>query len=342
MTELRPVAAAPIDQRNVLIVIPCLNEEPHLPALLAQLLTEAPEASIVVADGGSTDRSVEIVTAIGARHQGLQLLDNTARIQSAGINLAVRRFGRDKDWLLRIDAHCTYPPGYVAALLGSAAAYGADAVVVPMVTQGSGCFQRAAAAAQNSLIGTGGSPHRRIGQGRFVDHGHHALMRLDRFMVAGGYREALSHNEDAELDIRLTNAGARIWLEPRCAIVYHPRGTPGGLWRQYFNYGRGRARTMRLHGLKLKPRQTIPLAVPAAMAMLPFALLAWPFALPALAWAAACMVSGIAIGTAARDACAAGAGIAAMIMHASWSAGYIAGRIGPAQMRPTLPPLEAA
>jgi succinoglycan biosynthesis protein ExoA len=308
---------------RLLVVIPCLNEAAHLPGLLAQLLAEHPGSRIVVADGGSSDGSREIVSELGRAHPGLCLLDNPRRIQSAGINLAVSQLGRDCDWLLRIDAHCDYPAGYGAGLLAAAERSGATSVVVPMITRGRTCFQRAVAAAQNSVIGTGGSPHRHLGTGRFVDHGHHALMRLDLYRQVGGYREDMSHNEDAELDLRLIAAGGSIWLEPGQAITYYPRRDPLSLWRQYRGYGAGRARTLALHRRKPKLRQLVPLGVAGAAGLALGAPLWWPLALPLVSWAVLVLLAGLVVGMRAGGGCALMAGLPAMIMHLAWSIGFI-------------------
>ena len=74
---------------NLLAIIPCLNEEAHLPQLLAQMLRDPAIDLLVVADGGSTDKSRQIVSDY-AETGRVVLLDNKARIQSAGVNLAVR------------------------------------------------------------------------------------------------------------------------------------------------------------------------------------------------------------------------------------------------------------
>lgn len=95
----------PVDPKrnaDVLIVVPCLNEERHLPALLADLLRDAHGACVVVADGGSTDRSRDIVLALARGHANLRLVDNPRRIQSAAVNLAARRHGARRKWLVRI------------------------------------------------------------------------------------------------------------------------------------------------------------------------------------------------------------------------------------------------
>lgn len=314
---------------DLLIVIPCLDEARTLPALIAQFANEAPGATIVVADGGSTDGSPDAVIEAAVLFPQVKLLSNPARLQSAGVNRAAATFGEGRVWLLRVDAHCAYPLGYAATLLNAAAREKADSVVVPMLTRGSACMQRAIAAAQNSRLGTGGSPHRHLSEGQFVDHGHHALFRLAHFTAVGGYDESFSHNEDAELDCRLVQHGARIWLEPAACITYFPRRTLWALFRQYRAYGRGRSRTVRKHGLKLKRRQQLPLLIAPAAVVGGFAVVlgtVWPFALlfaiPAMVWLVASTVYGLALAIDRRDPCVALAGPAAATMHLAWSIGY--------------------
>ncbi|RIV89768.1 glycosyltransferase family 2 protein [Aurantiacibacter xanthus] len=308
---------------SVLAVIPCLNEADHLEALLRQMLRDTTITRLVVADGGSTDASPAIVERLAASDPRLVLLANPDRIQSAGVNRAVARYGEGMDWLVRIDAHCLYPDGYVGILLASAAANGADAVVVPMATEGERGWQKAIAAAQNSVLGTGGSPHRHLGSGRFVDHGHHALMRVSAFRELGGYCETMPCNEDAELDVRQTGRGLRIWLEPAAALTYFPRRSLGALWRQYWRYGAGRARTVKRHGIAMKPRQLAPVAIALAVAALPLALVHWIFAVPAAVWASACLGVGLLVGMRAGAGMALLSGVAAMVMHASWGGGFL-------------------
>jgi succinoglycan biosynthesis protein ExoA len=339
-TGARPDANRYHDFSDVLIVIPCLDEAANLPRLLRQFRQHAPGAMIVVADGGSRDGSQAIVAAIAEKCDMVRLMHNPARIQSAAINAAVAHFGDGRRWLVRVDAHCTYPDDFVAMLLAAASSQSAESVVVPMETRGAGCFQQAVAAAQNSVLGTGGAAHRHVRAGRFVDHGHHALMAIDSFRQVGGYDPGFSHNEDAELDHRLGGAGAKIWLEPGAAVTYLPRATPAALFRQYRNYGRGRARTVAKHRLRLRLRQFLPLMIMPVVMLAMVAMVIslvnsflLVLALPALAWAVAALGYGLILGARQRSACAAGAGIAAMIMHFAWSLGYWQTLVAPARAR---------
>lgn len=307
---------------TVLTVIPCLNEAAHIADLLACLIADPASTRIVVADGGSTDGTRAIVREIAAREARVTLLDNPDRIQSAGINRAVARFGREATWLARVDAHALYPRDYVSRLVAVAEAQAVDAVVVRMETQAAKGFARGVAAAQNSRLGTGGAAHRTGAAAGLVEHGHHALMRLAAFRAAGGYCEAMPCNEDAELDLRLIAGGGRIWLAPDIPVTYFPRRTPRALARQYWRYGEGRATTVRRHHRRLKLRQALPLAIAPAAALALAAPLHPVLALPAAGWALLCQSWGLALAMKARRADVALSGSAAMIMHLAWSAGY--------------------
>lgn len=311
-------------RERVLVVIPCLNEAPFIASVIAGLRrdTAMDDGLIVVADGGSTDGTREIVAQIAAKDPGVQLLVNPKRYQGPGVNHAVRIFAEGRTWLVRVDAHAAYPPNYVSGLIAEARRTGATAVTVSMDARGRNAFQRATAAAQNSRLGTGGSPHRRKHVQGWVDHGHHALIRLDAFRAASGYDERFTHNEDAEFDHRLTDQGGRIWLTDRLPIGYHPRSRPSALWKQYVNYGSGRARTILKHRMPLKIRQALPAAVAPAVMACAATPLFWPAGVPAALWAAFALSFGLVLGARDRDPAVLMSGLVAMEMHLAWSLGF--------------------
>lgn len=307
-----------------LIVIPCLNEAAHIGALLDQLRPAAGRlgAHIVVADGGSTDGTLAIVEAVAAKDPQVALLHNPRRIQSAAINLAVATFGNGADYLIRIDAHGGYPEDFCDRLVEEALATGADSVVVSMRTSGSGAVQKAVAAAQNSKLGTGGSKHRHLSAGEWVDHGHHALIRISAFTAVGGYDETFSHNEDAEFDYRLRQAGHRIWMSGKTQMIYYPRSSLKGLYFQYLGYGRGRAKNVLKHRMVPKVRQMIPLLVFPVVLLAALSFIHWLAAVPFLLWAAVCLGYGAVTAIRQRNPGFALVGVSAMVMHFGWSVGF--------------------
>ena len=307
-----------------LIIIPCLNEEKHIEPLLAKLSKEIDHmnATIVVADGGSKDATREIVARVSTADPRTLLLDNPRRIQSAAVNLAVATFGRDHDYMIRIDAHGDYPDDYCRKLVEEAVATQADSVVVAMETVGFGTFQKATAVAQNSKLGNGGSKHREGAEGHWTNHGHHALMRIAAFDAVGGYDETFSHNEDAELDYRLKKAGFGIWMTDKTRMVYYPRASVGTLFRQYLGHGRGRAKNILKHGSMPNLRQMLPLLVVPVFIGAFLAVLNWAAVIPFSLWAVACVGYGFWMAVGQRNPYGPLAALSAMVMHFAWSAGF--------------------
>lgn len=311
---------------KILIVIPCLNEEAHLERLVEQLVqtTQHLNRQIVIAEGGSTDRTLSIARSLAKKYPFVAYVHNVKKIQSAGINLAVKTYGNDCDYFIRIDAHSEYPDNFCDILLQEAITNDAQSVVVAMNTLGKDGFQKAVAAAQNSKLGNGGSAHRSAdGSGKWVDHGHHALMNLVAFDTVGGYDENFSHNEDAELDLRLSKAGYKIWMTGQTNLIYYPRSTIVSLYRQYFKFGQGRARTIFKHKRKPRIRQMIPLVIAPAAALFVLGMMMDDILmLPLLIWAALCLAYGFNLARKQKDLGIATSGVAIMVMHLSWSCGF--------------------
>jgi succinoglycan biosynthesis protein ExoA len=327
--ELQSPDPMPSDGSDCVVVIPALNEEGCIRACVDSLLRQtATGFQIVVADGGSTDRTRVLVSTAMEREPRVRLVENPGRLQSRAVNMVAQRAAPSVKWLIRADAHTVYPPNFVESLLAAEQQTGASSVVVPMRAIGECCFQRASAAVQNSRLGNGGSLHRLGCPSQFVDHGHHALFELGHFRRVGGYDEAFSHNEDFELDHRIREAGGTIWLTADAPVDYVPRNSPWMLARQYFFHGQGRARTIMKHALIPKIRQVLPVAVfgcyVVGIAMSPWipAALLLPFAHLVM-----CLGWGVMLGWRARDLCVAASGICAAIMHLFWAAGFCAGLV---------------
>lgn len=308
------------------VIIPTFNEEAHIGALLDQLVRQPEDviAEVMIADGRSTDATRNIVREHATRDPRVRLVDNPARLQASGVNLAVSETRLDIDRIVRIDAHSHYPDDYVPRLLSALDENEADSVVVRLDSIGSGCMQRAIAAVSNSRLGTGGSAHRVGGFSGFVDHGHHAAFRRSMFEAAGGYDPAFEANEDAELDVRIRGLGGRIWLAGDIEVGYFPRRSLRALGRQYFRYGSGRARTWLKHRERLRLRQTAaPLLVLGTLAALLLSLATpWALLLPA-AYLAILAIYGTGLAIGGRSACLLLAAPALAVMHFAWGTGFI-------------------
>jgi glycosyltransferase involved in cell wall biosynthesis len=196
---------------DVSVVIPARDAEATLGATLEALAGQA--AEIVVADDGSTDGTVALAQAAGARvvHAGGRGPANARNTGAAAASGAVLAF---------TDADCVPEPGWVAAALAALA--GADLV------------QGAVLPPEGAAIG----PFDRY---IWVDHEHglyetaNLVVRRELFDNLGGFesvlvpRKGIELGEDVWFGWRARRAGARTAFA-RDALVRHavfPRG-PGG------------------------------------------------------------------------------------------------------------------
>ncbi|UVF18412.1 glycosyltransferase family 2 protein [Microvirga terrae] len=304
-----------------------MNESVFIERCLLSLLPQirAGVDEVLVIDGGSSDDTCDIVLRLQLQHPELRLLHNAKRLQAAAVNLGAKAASPQSKIIVRADAHADYPSNFIELCVSSLIRQGAHSVVVPMQAQGRTALQRAIAWAQNSLIGNGGSSHRRADSvSKFVDHGHHAAFHREVFLLLDGYNEGFTHNEDAEYDYRLRSLGGRIWMCTEACIIYFPRRTWRSLAIQYFNHGRGRGRTLLLHRQTPKLRQIAPVLALAGTAGGLLLALVTPFGLLfPLGYTVTLLGVSITQAVKHRDIALLATGLAAGVMHLSWGVGFI-------------------
>ncbi|MEM9670236.1 MAG: glycosyltransferase family 2 protein [Pseudomonadota bacterium] len=322
-----------VEGASVLVAIPTLNEADHIEKCIRSLITDddrIQKAKFVVADGGSTDATCETVRELQTEFANLHLIANPKKLQSAAINQVARdQREAQHTCLIRCDAHADYPKGFVMAIADSLAEKQSASVVVCMDAVGkTNCFQKANAWVVDTPLGSGGAAHRGGAKSGYVDHGHHAGFNLSWFDTVAGYDERFSHNEDAELDQRLTAAGGKIWLNADVRLDYFPRDKITSLARQYYSYGRGRAKTIAKHKARLKLRQLAPIVILIACVAGLLLSPVYPWALLAPIGYGLLLTAASLWGCASMNSpCGVLAGPAAGTMHIAWATGFIHQRL---------------
>src|SRR5690606_4590109 len=77
-------------------------------------------------------------------------------------------------------------------------------------------------------------------------------------LAIGLFDEALTRNEDDELNYRLVRAGRKIWFSNSIRSRYYVRSSFKKLYRQYFQYGYWKVYVNRKHGSITSLRQIVP------------------------------------------------------------------------------------
>ena len=245
----------------VSVILPVRDEEEQLAACLESLAAQDyPKiVEVVVADGGSTDRTAELA----ASYPKVVVVDNPRRSRPAGLNVALRH--ATGEIVVRVDARTRLAADYVSRCVEALERSGAAIVGGPMAYEATTPGERAFAAAMSSRLGAGPAEFRRPGgEPRFVDTVYLGAFRKEVIDELGGYDEWSGGNEDAELAYRAQIAGG-VFLDPAIRSTYMAREGLGELGRQFYRYGRNRARTVRKHPASLSWRQMAPPALLLAL-----------------------------------------------------------------------------
>ncbi len=252
------------------VLIPVLNEEGQIAeSMRAMLAQECPgELEFLVVDGGSRDRTREIVAGLAEQDPRIRLLDNPRRTASSGLNVGLANArGR---WVARMDGHTRYPSRYIALGIERLARDDTRWVSGPPIPVGRGAVSRAVAMALRTPLGRGGS---RKWAAEADDAGEYQLdsgvfagvWERATVLEYGGWDEHWQRNQDSEMAGRFLARGERLICLPAMASHYLPRDSFQSLWRQYLQYGEFREMTAVRHPHTMRLSHLMPPALVATL-----------------------------------------------------------------------------
>ena len=99
---------------KVAVVIPTLNEEKFIAQCLDCVIKQSfpfAEMDLMVIDGGSKDKTKEIVTEYSKKYENIRFIHNTGKIQSIAFNIGAKN--SDAPYIVRLDAHALYNKDYI-------------------------------------------------------------------------------------------------------------------------------------------------------------------------------------------------------------------------------------
>jgi len=219
------------------VVVATLNEERHIGRILDQMLAQEEvggDVEILVADGGSSDRTREIVASYENGGK-VRLIENPKRHHVCGFNLALR--AARGSIVCLIGGHASFPRNYLARCMAVKRRTGAANVGGVIRHQGDGPIGQAIALAMTSPIGVGNAKFRLAKREQACD----SVMGLfcDRriFDEIGYFNETSLVNQDGEFNHRLRAAGYTVLVSPEIECTYFVRPSIAALGRQYYRYG---------------------------------------------------------------------------------------------------------
>jgi succinoglycan biosynthesis protein ExoA len=314
----------------VSVVIPVYDEEQHIERCLDSVFDQdypADRYEVIVADGGSTDRTREIVERVAGHHPNLRLIDNPGRLQAAGLNRAI--LASSGEIIARQDGHAEWGPNHLRRCVELLESTGADNVGGLQEAVGDGASGKAIACAMSSPFGVGGARFRYSEREEEMPTVFLGTFRRSAFERVGLFDEAYPPHEDYDLNERIRETGGRIVFSPDIRTRYHVRDGLAKLARQYYRYGRGKVRVARARPAVIRPYH---LAAPALVAALPVAAVMVASGrgrrlvlAGAATYTAACVLAGIRASDGQPPDVRTRVPPTFAVMHLAWGAGFWAG-----------------
>ncbi len=236
------------------IIMPVRNEEKFLGQTLDQVyLQDFPmdKIEIVIADGFSTDKTRAIAESYKGRFGSLKVLDNPGRIPSSGRNVGVKN--STAPYILVLDGH-TYIPSknFLADIIETFQTTNADCLCrpQPMLPPDINEFEKSVAFCRGSALGHNpGSEIYAEFDGEVDPTSSGAMYRRSVFDKIGYFDEQFDACEDVEFNHRVKTAGLKSYLSQKLTVLYYPRSSIQGLWKQMNRYGMGRFKFAKKHNI---------------------------------------------------------------------------------------------
>ena len=218
------------------VVCPVLNEENHIQKLIDFFNKAKPsEKELILVDGGSTDRTIEIIGKAIKQHANIILIHNPERIVPYALNLGIKK--SSAEIIVRLDAHTEYDPEYFLKIIDTFDSVDAQIVGGPTRTTFTGEVQEAVAFAICTVFAIGDSNVHNLNYRGYTDSVTFGAWKREIFAKAGLFDQELIRNQDDEFHYRAKSLGFKIYQNPDIKLFYYPRSTLKSLFRQYFEYG---------------------------------------------------------------------------------------------------------
>ena len=323
------------DWPGVSVVMPVLNEEPHLEAAVSGVLVqEYPgELEVILVVGPSRDATRSIADDLAATDPRVQVVDNPAARTPHALNLGIAAARHDV--IVRVDGHGMLTDGYIRRAVELLTETGAANVGGVMDAQGATPFEEAVAAAYTTKLGLGGSTfHLAESEAGPAETVFLGVFRREALQAVGGFDESMHRAQDWELNHRLLASGRTIWFSPELRVTYRPRSSVVALAKQMYDTGKWRREVVRRYPATANVRYLAPpvatLAIVVGTALGAVGSFAGPRLLR-LGWAAPAGYALVILGGTAvtsrsmSDAARLRLPVVLAVTHLSWGAGFLVG-----------------
>lgn len=236
----------------VSVIVPTYNEERYIGRLLDSLLAQEfnKPYEILIIDGESQDKTIDIIKTYQKKHNNIHFYTNKLQKPGPAYNIGFAKSKAEfvtiigahsqatKHWLARSYETLTKAPKKVVAVGGRLLSGRATTK-----------FARAVDYTTSTFWGGGVSTHRFSTKQQYADTVVFGMYKKDILKKVGVMDTAFVVGQDAEFNYRIRRHGYKLLFNPHIEAIYYSRTSKKKFSKQMYNYGVGRMKILRKHGL---------------------------------------------------------------------------------------------
>ncbi len=226
------------------ILIPTLNEEFYIKDCILSLVEKNDlinNCEILIIDGGSKDKTIEIIEYFRTKYKNIHLLHNSKKITPIALNIGIN--ASKGKYIIRLDAHAVYCTKYIDKTI-----YHLDRSDSKVLNIGGYIITKSKknnflsdsiSRVLSSVFGVGNSLFRTQKPTKpiYVDTVPFGGFKKEAFLKLGLFNESEPRNEDLEFNSRIRNAGYKIIMQPDLWSIYYSRNDIKSFLGQAFDNG---------------------------------------------------------------------------------------------------------
>lgn len=211
----------------VSVIVPCRNEEEMIERCLDSLIANTypkEKLEILVIDGLSEDRSLEIIQDYIRRYPYIALLQNPKKNLPAALNVGIQH--AKGEIIVRMESHSAVGEDYISRCVDWLTKSDADYIGGPFIhtPRKPTYLGQALALMLAHPFGAGNAYFRlKVDKPRYVDAAVYGCYRKKIFQKVGLFNEELARIEDRDFNFRLRECGGKILLVPDLPVTYYFR-----------------------------------------------------------------------------------------------------------------------
>lgn len=230
------------------IVVPTLNEENYISECIDSILGQTYDLElieIVIVDGNSTDKTLEIVDSYKQRHNQILVLSNPLKRTPISLNIGIKNCSGDVAVIL--GAHTKIDKDFVQLNNQYLIEQNVKVSGGTQINVAKSFAQRLIATVMEMPFAMASASYRWSKKAQFVDTVVYAAYKKELFDELGYFEEKFAISEDAEMNWRIRQAGYKIYFSPDIKTYYYPRNSITLFIKQMFRYGILRVNVLKKH-----------------------------------------------------------------------------------------------